>query len=216
MLHTKTVEPNTLSILKELMALPELQIFSLVGGTALSLLFGHRTSIDLDLFSNQPFQNDGIVAALREKYGKDFIMEQKPPHFGIFCFIRGVKVDFVRHPHPLIGPLQIKSEIRIFSLEDIAAMKVQAILGRGRKKDFWDVAELLNHFEVKDFVAFHNKKYIEQTLMISVPQAITYFADAHDDDDPKSFKQQTWQSVQQTIQQQVTSFLKWLLTNPKS
>lgn len=50
MLQTKTVEPGTLSLLKELMELPILNNFSLVGGTALSLKYGHRISIDLDLF----------------------------------------------------------------------------------------------------------------------------------------------------------------------
>ena len=52
MLHTKTIEPRTLSVLNELMHFPELNQFSLVGGTALSLKYGHRISNDLDLFSD--------------------------------------------------------------------------------------------------------------------------------------------------------------------
>jgi len=36
--------------LKQLMKMPELQDLSLVGGTALSLLYGHRKSDDLDFF----------------------------------------------------------------------------------------------------------------------------------------------------------------------
>lgn len=46
MLQTQTVEPGTFSVLKELLELPVLQGFALVGGTALSLLYGHRKSID--------------------------------------------------------------------------------------------------------------------------------------------------------------------------
>ena len=57
MLQLKTVEPNTFSILKQLMEIDELKDFSLVGGTALSLLYGHRQSVDLDLFSNKSFDN---------------------------------------------------------------------------------------------------------------------------------------------------------------
>ena len=56
MLHFETVESNTLSILNELMNMPELMEFSLVGGTALSLLYGHRISVDLDLFSINPLK----------------------------------------------------------------------------------------------------------------------------------------------------------------
>ena len=96
----------------------------------------------------------------------------------------------------------------MFSVEDIMAMKVQAVLNRGRKKDFWDIAELLNHYPVSDFVKFHKEKYAEQNLMITVPQAITYFNDAEDDEDPVTFKSQTWASVKKSIQAKVSDFLK--------
>lgn len=55
--------------------------------------------------------------------------------------------------------------VRMFSNEDIIAMKVQAILGSGRKKDFWDVAELLKHFSISDFIKFHKEKYATQTYL---------------------------------------------------
>ena len=68
MLHLKTVEPHTFSILKQLMEMPELKDFSLVGGTALSLLYGHRLSVDLDLFSNKSFDDEVIVNSLEKKF----------------------------------------------------------------------------------------------------------------------------------------------------
>lgn len=208
MLHLKTVEPHTFSVLKQLLEMPELKGFSLVGGTALSLLYGHRKSVDLDLFSNNPFENAKISEALNNKFHNEFIMEQKPPHFGIFCYVYGVKVDLVRHPHPLIRPEQNREGIRMFSTEDIIAMKVQAVLGRGRKKDFWDIAELLNHFTVADFIKFHKEKFATQNLMITVPQAITYFADAEESEDPISLKGQTWLRVQEFINTKVREYLK--------
>ena len=143
MLRIETVEPHTFSVLRKLMQMPELQDFALVGGTALSLLYGHRMSIDLDLFSNKPFENQIIVDALQNQFGASFDNRSTNPRFGIFCFVDEVKVDIVRHPHPIIRPDLLIDEIRMFSTEDIIAMKVQAILGRGKKKDFWDVAELL-------------------------------------------------------------------------
>ena len=82
----------------------------------------------------------------------------------------------------------------MFSTEDIIAMKVQAILGRGKKKDFWDVAELLQHFSLNDFIEFHKEKYSTQNLLITVPQALTYFADADESEDPISLKNQTWET----------------------
>lgn len=208
MLHIKTVEPYTISILNELMKMPELQEFSLVGGTALSLLYGHRKSDDLDLFSNAPFENSEIINAFENKFKTSFNNRSTNPRFGIFCFVNEVKVDIVRHPHPLIRTLQTIDGLRLFSTEDIIAMKVQAILGRGKKKDFWDIAELLQHFSVADFINFHKEKYTTQNLLITVPQAITYFADAEESEDPVSLKGQTWEGVKKFINAKVSAYLK--------
>ncbi len=87
-------------------------------------------------------------------------------------------------------------------------MKIQAILGRGKKKDFWDMAELLQDFSIKNIITFHHQKYPSQQLLISIPQAITYFADADESEDPISLKGQTWESVQKIIQSHVNEYLK--------
>jgi predicted nucleotidyltransferase component of viral defense system len=208
MLHLETVEPHTFSVLKQLMEMPELKGFSLVGGTALSLLYGHRKSVDLDLFSNNPFENVDVVKAMTAKFKARFIMEQKSPAFGIFCYIDDVKVDLVHHPHLLIRPEENREGLRMFSIEDIIAMKVQAVLGRGKKKDFWDIAELLKHFSVADFIQFHQEKYLTQNLLVTVPQAISYFADAEDSEDPISLKKQTWKDVQKFISSKVSDYLR--------
>ena len=172
MLRLETVAPHTFSVLNQLMKMPELQDFALVGGTALSLIYGHRMSVDLDFFSNKPFENSTIIEALKHKFQNRFIMEEKAARFGIFCFVDDVKVDIVRHPHPMIRPELVIDGIRMFSTEDIIAMKVQAILGRGKKKDFWDVAELLKHYSIIDFINLHKEKYATQNLYITVPQEI--------------------------------------------
>jgi predicted nucleotidyltransferase component of viral defense system len=208
MLQLKTVEPYTLSILKQLMKMPVLKDFSLVGGTALSLLYGHRMSVDLDLFSNKPFDDAVIIEAFKKKFGASFVNRSTNSRFGIFCFVDDVKIDIIRHPHPLIRPQLNIDDIKMFSTEDIIAMKVQAILGRAKKKDFWDVAELLHHFSITDFVQFHKEKYTTQNLLITVPQAITYFLDAEESEDPISLKKQNWQSVQGFISKKVSEYLK--------
>jgi predicted nucleotidyltransferase component of viral defense system len=208
MLHSSTVEPHTFSILKQLMKISALENFSLVGGTALSLFYGHRISVDLDLFCNEPFENEVVIDALKSNFKDRFITEQKPPRFGIFGFIDDVKIDIIRHPHPLLQPQQSIEDIRFFSVEDIVAMKVQAILGRAKKKDFWDIFELLHHYSINDFIKFHQEKYKAQNLLITVPQAITFFADAEDSETPISLKNQTWQDVKDFISFKVREYLK--------
>ena len=207
MLHTETVEPGTFSILRELMEVPALSGFSLVGGTALSLLYGHRVSVDLDLFSNKPFENIEVIQALKDFFKDRLAIEEKQPRFGIFCFIGDTKVDIIRHPHELLRDELSIDGIRMFSQPDIMAMKVQAILNRGKKKDFWDVAELLQHYSVADFVQFHKEKYSSQNLMITVPQALTFFSDAAEDEAPRSLKGQTWATVQAFISLKVREYL---------
>jgi len=208
MLHTETVEPGAFSVLNQLTKIPELKDFSLVGGTALSLLYGHRKSVDLDLFSNKPFENTIVTKALEKKFKTSFVNRSTNPNFGIFGFVNDVKVDIIRHPHPLIRPELNIDGIRMFSAEDMIAMKVQAILGRGKKKDFWDIAELLKHFTIEDFIQFHKEKYSSQNLLITVPQAMTYFADAEESEDPVSLKKQTWETVKEFINAKVREYLK--------
>lgn len=121
--------------------------------------------------------------------------------------IKDIKTDIIHHPHPLIRPVEVVEGVRMFSTEDIIAMKIQAILGRGKKKDFWDIAELLQHYSVQDFVSFHAERYSTQNLFITVPQAMTYFADEEESEDPISLKGQTWEGVKQLIQQNVRTYL---------
>jgi hypothetical protein len=190
------------------MGIHDLKEFSLVGGTALSLLYGHRKSEYIDLFSNQPFENDAIINALQKKVKNSFVIRTVNQGFGIFGFIEEVKVDFIAPPHPLIRPLQNIDGIRMFSTEDIIAMKVQAILGRSKKKDFWDIAELLHNYTISNFINFHKEKYSSQNLLIKVPQALTYFADAEESEDPVSLKKQTWDRVKHFISAKVNDYLK--------
>ncbi len=50
MLSYQTVEPHTLELLRQLMEVPLLRQARLVGGTALALQYGHRSSVDLHFF----------------------------------------------------------------------------------------------------------------------------------------------------------------------
>lgn len=208
MLQTKTVEPGTLSILKKLMEIPSLKPFSLVGGTALALRYGHRSSEDLDLFYHEKFNQPEIVKDLEDAFKQRFIYKQEHTTFGIFCFIEEIKLDIVHYPHLPIAPIIHEKGIRFYDSADIAAMKIQAILGRGKKKDFWDLHELLKHFHLQQIIDWHKQKYPSQMLAISIPHAITYFVDADESETPVSFKKQTWESVKKDISRVVSNYLR--------
>ena len=207
MLHTKTIEPRTLSILNELMQIHDLNQFSLVGGTALSLKYGHRLSVDLDLFSDQEMNKDLLIDFLKKKYTDRFIIENTQAKWGIFCYIDNIKIDIVQYPHSLIGKIENIESIRLYHDKDLMAMKIQAILGRAKKKDFWDIAELLEHYSIQEMMTCHKAKYPNQMLGISIPQALTYFVDADDSEEPITIKPMTWEEVKSNISNKVREFL---------
>lgn len=207
MLQKQTVEPSTFSLLSQLMNLEVLSTYNLVGGTGLSLKLGHRISIDIDLFSKEKIENEVIINCLSETFQNKFVLISSNK-VGIFCKINNIKVDLIHYNFDLINPIEEFEDVRIVSSEDIAAMKIQAILGRGVKKDFYDLFELLNQFSLNEIIQFHKSKYPLQTLNITIPQAITYFEDADESEDPISLRNETWDEVKKGLQKVVNEYLK--------
>jgi hypothetical protein len=207
MLRTETVEPGALSLLKRLMLMPALEGFSLVGGTALSLRFGHRKSVDLDLFTSGAFDQQEVVDALTKEFGSSFVMTPSRAKWAIFGFINDVKVDLVNDPQERIAEVLVVDGIRMYADDDIAAMKVQAILNRGVKKDFWDLHELLQHHPLEWIMEKHKRKFPNQLLAVSIPKALIWFDDADNSEDPVALNGLTWADVKRSIRRTVNSFL---------
>ncbi len=208
MLHIETVEPDTLALLKQLMSLKELNHFVLVGGTALSLKFGHRKSVDIDLFANRLFDNQELKDFLLVTY-PSFISTSSNQAPGVFGYVNDIKIDFVRYHHyNYIRPVEVMDGIRFISTEDIAAMKIFAILQRAKKKDFWDLSLLLDKFGLENIIKFYFEKFPNNQTLITIPQAILFFDEAEEDAEPVSLRGQTWSAVKKNIQQHVNIFLK--------
>ena len=206
MLFTNTVAPETLSLLKTLMSLPELADFPLVGGTNLSLRFGHRISVDLDLFTNTPFFPDELFSAIVRTYPQTIKIDQRKQT--IWLIINDVKVDLILHEYPYIKGIEDVEGIRLLAVEDIIPMKLEAMATRGVKKDFWDIAELLKHYTLAQMLRYHQQRYPNSDVGHILLSA-TYFADAEKEQaDPISLTKITWEQVKTTMRQAVDSFVK--------
>ena len=89
------------------------------------------------------------------------------------------------------------------SLNDIVAMKLNAITGRGKKKDFFDLYFLLKHFTMKELLNLYMEKYPHQTTF-HVVRSLVYFVDAEEDPDPFVFDDKTtWSEVKSSIEKEI-------------
>jgi len=200
MLYYQTVEPNTLELLKDLCFQDYLNQFVLVGGTALALQIGHRKSIDLDFFTTNDFKVGELIPRLLKDYKLNPILQTEQT---LICLINSVKVDFIRFKYPFIRPIITENGIRMLQIEDIAPMKIDAITGRGKKKDFYDLYYLMKQFSIEELFSLFLEKYPHQTTF-HVAKSITYFADAENDPDPFVFdKNITWTKVKNAIKKEI-------------
>lgn len=199
MLSLRTIEPHTLELLRALMQEAALSELRLVGGTALALQYGHRSSVDLDLFGK--IDVDGYeLQSILSKYGVLKVEnETKIIHQ---YYIDNIKIDVVNYPFEWISPIIEEDGIRLASPIDIAAMKVNAIEGRGTKKDFIDMYMLLQHYSLKEIIAFYQQKYPNYSIFRAL-RSLTYFEDAEDQFMPRMFIEDTWENMKLYITNQV-------------
>lgn len=174
MLYKSTVAQGTLELIKRLCNEPVLADFFLVGGTALSLQIGHRISIDIDLFSRQSFDVMKVEEKLSESFAfkKLYISENT-----LKGTIDGIFIDLLTHKYPLVNPLIVEEEIRMASLEDISAMKLNAIIGNGQRlKDFVDLSQLSFNLSLNQMIKAYKIKYNSSDEII-ILKAIMFFDD---------------------------------------
>lgn len=197
MLHLNTIDEVMHHTLVSLLNQDYLQSFALAGGTSLALRFGHRKSVDLDFFSLTKFDPVLQNELLKTDYPNTVFSGNNK--YMLFCNINGVKTDFVHHPYPLLQPFETINDVRLFSLPDVTAMKLQAITQRGSKKDFYDLWQLLQIMNVKELIEIYSSKYgAEQTWMLIT--SATYFEDAENQTDPVLFNNKlTWEKAKETI-----------------
>jgi Nucleotidyl transferase AbiEii toxin, Type IV TA system len=200
MLQTHTVVPDLLELLKKIMSEKLFSDFNLVGGTSLALQMGHRNSIDIDLFGNSEINFELFIEKLSE-YGEVKVAQSTKNI--LITKINNVKVDFVNYKYPLLIDCLFVDNIRMASKTDIAAMKLNAIAGRGSKKDFIDLYYLLNEFSLREILDFYNQKFSDGSEFM-VYKSLSYFEDADNQLNPKMLHSDfDWETCKQKIIEEV-------------
>jgi hypothetical protein len=205
MFFKDTIRQDILELLVTLQSRAELQDFHLAGGTSLAMQLGHRKSIDLDLFTQNDFNSNTLLEFLEEHYGFKMYFSSANTLKGQ---INDVNVDFITHKYPFVDQLICSENIRLFSIPDIAAMKLNAIAGNGtRSKDFIDMYFILKRFEVKDILFFYKKKYTERNQFHAL-KSLNYFEEISMADWPEMIleKNLNLQNVKKSISKHVMTF----------
>lgn len=202
MLSYQTVDAHTLELLRRLMAEPIFASLRLVGGTALALQYGHRNSIDLDFFGQLDDDAEEVKAILR-KHGKLSVIKESR-NIKIYL-LNNIKVDFVNYNYSWIDAPILEDELRLASPKDIAAMKINAIEGRGTKKDFIDIYFLLQHYTLHEILTFYQQKYPENSIFRAL-MSLSYFEDAEAQIMPVMYVPISWDEIKTTIQFQVNQY----------
>ncbi|MBX3165266.1 MAG: nucleotidyl transferase AbiEii/AbiGii toxin family protein [Bacteroidetes bacterium] len=161
-------------MIKHLCSKNELSSFVLVGGTAMSLQIGHRKSIDIDLFSSEPFDVDEMFSFLESNY--DYYNEVLLKN-SLMGRVDSIKLDVITHQYKWLKPALTIEGVRMVSLEDIAAMKLNAIMGNGsRLKDYVDIAYLSSVFSLQQMLGFFEEKYPRNNSLMAF-KSLSWFED---------------------------------------
>lgn len=200
MLHLTTLDTATYKLLQEIFKTELIKDkFALAGGTSLALQIGHRKSIDLDLFSIEPFDVKELEIILATNGNFSFEYTGSNSRM-LFSNINNIKCDFVQEPASLLEPFILEDGVKYFSVKDIAAMKFHTICGRGKKKDFFDVYALLQLYSKDTLLNWFTEKY-DTTQLYFFWRSILYFDDSEDDPDISGIHpfKKSWQEIKEFV-----------------
>jgi len=207
MLPIKAVETPTLELIKSLQNKPYLQGFYLVGGTALALHFSHRKSFDIDLFSNFDFNVAGLLEEMHQDYSYQLFYTSSNTLKGK---IGEINVDILAHRYQLLSGPEENYGVKLLSLPDITAMKLNAISTSGqRSKDFIDLYYLLNKLDLGKMLEYYKKKYGQENVA-HILKSLVYFNDVDLSDWPVLIENPKlkWIDVKKRIEKAVLDYVK--------
>jgi len=211
MLHWNTVSDELRNVLLKLMLSAEFDKFRLVGGTALSLHLGHRISVDIDLFTDATYRSidfDSIDSYLRNSFeyvagdfggnagmGKSYLIGDSAD--------RGIKLDVYYSMDPFFQDAIELDQIRLATIEEIIAMKIDVVQRGGRKKDFWDLHELLPQYNVAAMIDLHRQRFEWTHDPKLILENFTNFQGADQDFDPICLRDKEWIFIKEDLEQAV-------------
>jgi hypothetical protein len=178
-MHPEILVPAQLQVLDGLSAIPAVREFYLGGGTALALRHGHRRSVDFDFFRDTQFDVEALAAALDGEFSD--VQRLPTGEQTLYMRLVGVTTSFFWFPYSLLDPTEpTQWGFGLASDGDLAAMKIEAIAGRGSRRDFVDLRLLCRLGRTLDemFDLFDRKYGAQRTDRYQRLLSLSYFDDA--------------------------------------
>ena len=154
-LHAEIFPKHQQSLFDTLSEQDWIRPFYLAGGTSLALQIGHRRSIDFDFFTEGDFNTTQIISHLRN-IGKFELFDRSEDTLN--GSVNDVQISFFSYKYPLLNDLHKHMKLSIADMLDIALMKLEAISGRGSKKDFIDLYFLIERFSISELLRKYPNK----------------------------------------------------------
>jgi len=109
---------------------------------------------------------------------------------------QNIRVGFYGYGYELIAPLVETPETRLASLEDIALMKLDALLARAARKDFYDLYFICQKIPLRKVLDLAPQKYPStRDFETQTVKRLVYFENAEQDIDPQMLAPVTWEQV---------------------
>lgn len=201
--HWNTVTPAMREIMSAFAETPLANEFYLAGGTALALQLGHRLSVDLDYFSQTQSDIPALAEPLRRAL-KDFAPVLSDSSWGNLVFLAGdVRVGFYGYGYDLVRPLNQTEAGRLASMQDIALMKMDALLARASRKDFYDLYFIGKRISLREVFDLAPQKYPSvRDFEAQVVKHMVYFERAEQETPPQMIEALEWDAVKDWFRKQ--------------
>ena len=198
-MYWSILDNKRIELLRKIVKTISLNNYYMVGGTALSLQLNLRESFDFDFCTSDMFNSDVLLSELKSIGNTEVKQNQKGT---IDVLLDGVQVSFFFYQNNLVENIVKNDEIpnlRMASILDIAAMKVAAIGGRGAKKDFFDLYNIMKkcNIDTEKLASAVIKKFGTNVNYVNMIMGLGYFEDAESEELPKTFVEYDWNTIKQ-------------------
>ena len=205
MMHNEVISEELKHVINKVFESSGFDHFNLGGGTALALQLGHRISIDADFICAKDFDKEAILKLVLDTFpGANDIHTGT---FGVFLKVGNVKLDFLSWGIPFIRPAVEIRNWRLLNIGDIAAMKCFAILQRGEKKDYIDIAAILKEYHLGQILSFYKERHSGSDVA-TIIRFLSSYSDIEQQPLPTMMDHTTWDEAKQVIQHSITEFMK--------